>query len=92
MKKLTKNDKSLNKGDKKVTQKGSDGEKVVTEQIIKQNGKVIGKKELEEEIIVEPKDEITVVGTKVMPSRGDGTVQVACCWRLCFKQNGDALG
>ncbi|QUW20620.1 M23 family metallopeptidase [Sporosarcina sp. Marseille-Q4063] len=72
-KKVSKNDKSLNKGDKKVTQKGSDGEKVVTEEIIKLNGKVIGKNELEKEVLVEPKDEITVVGTKVMPSRGEGS-------------------
>ncbi|WP_172370288.1 M23 family metallopeptidase [Sporosarcina jiandibaonis] len=72
-KKVSKDDNNLNKGDRKVTKKGSDGEKVVTEQIIKQNGKVIGKKELEEEIIVEPTDEITVVGTKVMPSRGEGS-------------------
>jgi murein DD-endopeptidase MepM/ murein hydrolase activator NlpD len=71
--KVSENDKSLNKGDKKVTQKGSDGEKIVTEEIIKLNGKVIGKKELEEKVIVEPKDEITVVGTKVMPSRGEGS-------------------
>jgi murein DD-endopeptidase MepM/ murein hydrolase activator NlpD len=72
-KKVSENDKSLNKGEKKITQKGLDGEKVVTEEIIKLNGKVIGKKELEEEIIVEPKEEITVVGTKVMPSRGEGS-------------------
>lgn len=71
--KVTKNDKSINKGDKKVTQKGSDGEKVVIEQIIKQNGKIIDEKALEEEIVIESKDEITVVGTKVLPSRGDGS-------------------
>ncbi|WP_210471428.1 G5 domain-containing protein [Sporosarcina sp. 6E9] len=72
-KKVSKNDKSLNKGDKKVIQKGSDGEKVVTEEIVKLNGKVIGKKEIDKKIVIEPKDEITVVGTKVMPSRGEGS-------------------
>ena len=71
-KKVTENDKTINKGDKKVTQKGSDGERIVTEEIVKQNGKVIEKKELEVDVLVEPKDEITVVGTKVLPSRGDG--------------------
>ena len=35
--------------------------------------KLLETKELEEEVIVEPKDEITVVGTKVMPSRGEGS-------------------
>lgn len=72
-KKTTENDSSIYKGDRKVTQKGSDGEKVVTELIQKRNGQVIEKSIEEETILVEPKDEITVVGTKVMPSRGVGS-------------------
>lgn len=71
--KSTKNDNSLYKGDRKVTQKGSDGEKVVTELIQKRNGKVIERSIEEEVILVEPKEEITVVGTKVVPSRGVGS-------------------
>ncbi|AOV06372.1 M23 family metallopeptidase [Sporosarcina ureilytica] len=70
---VTKNDDSLYKGDHKVTQKGKDGEKVVTELIRKKNGQVIGKSVTEEQIITEPVDEVTVRGTKVIPSRGTGT-------------------
>lgn len=72
-KKTTQNDDSLYKGDKKVTQKGSDGEKVVTELIRKRNGKIISKSIEEEKVLVEAKDEVTVVGTKVIPSRGVGS-------------------
>ena len=72
-KKITENDNSLFKGDKKVTQKGSDGERVVTELIRKRNGQIIGKSIEEEKVLVEPKEQITVVGTKVMPSRGAGS-------------------
>ncbi|MER2089201.1 MAG: M23 family metallopeptidase, partial [Sporosarcina sp.] len=69
----TEKDNSLYKGEKKVIRKGSDGEKVVTELIRKQNGKIIGKSASEEKIIVEAIDKVTVIGTKVIPSRGSGT-------------------
>lgn len=71
--KVKKNDDSLFKGDNKVTQKGVDGEKVVTKKILKKNGQVIKESVEEEQIITEPVDEVTVVGTKVMPSRGTGS-------------------
>ncbi|WP_342513857.1 M23 family metallopeptidase [Sporosarcina sp. FSL K6-1522] len=72
-KQVTKEDSSAYKGDKNVTQKGVDGQKEVTEQIRKQNGQVIGKSTLEEKTLTEPIDQVTVVGTKVVPSRGTGT-------------------
>lgn len=74
-KKVTEKDSSLFKGEKEVKQKGSQGEKVVTERIRKMDGQVLGKSVTEEEVLVEPKDEITIIGTKVMPSRGVGSFQ-----------------
>lgn len=70
--KVTKKDENMDKGKKKVTQEGKDGEKVVTEYIREKNGKVLGKSTLDEQVISEPVDEITVVGTKVTPSKGEG--------------------
>lgn len=70
---LTEEDSSLFKGEKKVTKKGSDGEKIVTELIRKRNGQTIGRSVSEENIIAEAVDKVTVVGTKVIPSRGSGT-------------------
>ena len=70
---VTEKDDSLFKGDDKVTQSGSDGEMEITELIRKQKGQVIGKSTLEEVIVKEPKHQITVIGTKVMPSRGTGS-------------------
>jgi murein DD-endopeptidase MepM/ murein hydrolase activator NlpD len=70
---LTEDDDSLYKGEKKVTKKGSDGEKIVTELIRKQNGQTIGRSISDEKIIAEAVNKVTVVGTKVMPSRGSGT-------------------
>ena len=71
--KKTEKSNSLFKGDKKVSQIGSDGEKVITELIEKHNRKVIDKSIEDERVLVEPKDEITIVGTKVVPSRGKGS-------------------
>ena len=71
--KLSEEDNSLYKGEKKVTQKGSDGEKIVTALIRKMDGQQIGSSISDEKIIAEPVNKVTVVGTKVMPSRGSGT-------------------
>lgn len=70
---LTEEDSTLYKGEKKVTKKGSDGEKIVTELIRKRNGQTIGRSVSEENIIAEAVNKVTVVGSKVMPSRGSGT-------------------
>ncbi|MBE1556500.1 M23 family metallopeptidase [Sporosarcina limicola] len=72
-KSITEEDSSLYKGEKKVIRQGSDGEKEVTELIRKQNGEVIGRSVSVEKVLVEAQDEVTVIGTKVMPSRGTGT-------------------
>lgn len=66
-------DSSMFKGEKKVTQKGSDGEKIVTKYIRKQNGQTVGSDVIDEKVLVEATDKVMLVGTKVMPSRGTGT-------------------
>ncbi|WP_252504953.1 M23 family metallopeptidase [Sporosarcina sp. Marseille-Q4943] len=71
-KKLTEKDESEFKGEKRIKQKGTDGKKSVTHLIRKKNGKVIGKSVAEEHVLEEPVHEVTVVGTKVIPSRGTG--------------------
>lgn len=72
-KKVTKNDETSHKGDKKITQNGSNGEKVMTEVVHKKNGQIISKSIKDEKILREPQDEVTVVGTKVLASRGTGS-------------------
>ncbi|KAA0948826.1 M23 family metallopeptidase [Sporosarcina sp. ANT_H38] len=70
---ITKKDSSLFKGEENVMHQGSNGEKIVTELIREQNGQAIGKSVTEEKVIAEAVNEVTVVGTKVVPSRGSGT-------------------
>ena len=72
-KKLTEKDESQFKGEKKLKQKGTDGKKSVTHLIRKKNGEVISKSVAEEQVLEEPIHEVTVVGTKVIPSRGTGS-------------------
>ena len=72
-KKKTEDDKSLYKGDKKISQTGSDGKKMITELTQKRNSQVIDKTIEDEKVLIEPKAEVTVVGTKIMPSKGEGS-------------------
>jgi murein DD-endopeptidase MepM/ murein hydrolase activator NlpD len=65
---------SMFKGDQKVKQQGSDGEKVVHYAIEIRNGKVANRDVLEEEVVKEVVDKIIVKGTKVIPSRGTGNL------------------
>ncbi|WP_277584069.1 M23 family metallopeptidase [Psychrobacillus antarcticus] len=60
------------KGDTKVLQEGSDGQKMATYLIRKENGVQVGESMVDETILVEPKDHIVLKGTKVIPSRGSG--------------------
>lgn len=70
----TKEDGNLPKGEKKVTQTGQNGERLVTYSISEQNGIVTGKQELNATVTKQPVNEIIVKGTKVIPSRGDGSL------------------
>lgn len=64
--------KSMYKGDTKVKQEGSDGQKMTTYLVRKENGVQVGQSVVEETIVVEPKEHIVIKGTKVIPSRGSG--------------------
>ncbi|MBV7505047.1 peptidoglycan DD-metalloendopeptidase family protein [Bacillus sp. sid0103] len=66
-------DKSLLKGKKKVKQEGKSGSRSVTYKISEQSGVTVNKAEVKETILKQPVDEIVIKGTKVIPSRGDGT-------------------
>ncbi|WP_391118707.1 peptidoglycan DD-metalloendopeptidase family protein [Psychrobacillus sp. L3] len=62
----------MNKGDTKVKQEGSDGKKIATYLVRQKNGIQVGRSIIEETILVEPKENIVLKGTKVIPSRGSG--------------------
>ncbi|MGO4889045.1 peptidoglycan DD-metalloendopeptidase family protein [Anaerobacillus sp. MEB173] len=68
----TKEDATMWKGDTKVEQKGSPGERTVTYEIIKENGRIVKKSVIEEEITIEPVNKIVIKGTKESTSRGTG--------------------
>jgi murein DD-endopeptidase MepM/ murein hydrolase activator NlpD len=69
-----KEDDSMWKGDQKVTQEGQAGTQVLEYEITEQNGNVIKREILSEEVTKEPVKKIIVKGTKVMPSRGSGSL------------------
>lgn len=71
-KQLIEKDESQYKGETTVKSVGKDGRKSVTYSIRKKNGEVIGKSVAEEHVLEEPVHEVTIVGTKVIPSRGTG--------------------
>ncbi|MCM3664468.1 peptidoglycan DD-metalloendopeptidase family protein [Mesobacillus subterraneus] len=66
-------DASMFKGDTKKKQEGKIGINGVIYGISEQNGKVVKKETLKKVVLQEPVKEIVVKGTKVVPSRGDGT-------------------
>ncbi|GAM13275.1 M23 family metallopeptidase [Mesobacillus selenatarsenatis] len=68
-----KEDSSMFKGDTKTMQEGQVGMKGVTSSLTEQNGRMIKKEVIKETVLKEPVKEIIVKGTKVVPSRGDGT-------------------
>ncbi|WP_079505989.1 M23 family metallopeptidase [Mesobacillus jeotgali] len=66
-------DSSMFKGDTKKKQEGKAGMKGITYALTEQNGRVIKKDVIKEVVLEEPVKEIVIKGTKVVPSRGDGT-------------------
>ncbi|USG65771.1 M23 family metallopeptidase [Brevibacillus ruminantium] len=66
------NNEKLPKGESKVVQEGKEGSKSVRYQVVKENGQVVEKKILEQEVISQPVVKIVERGTKVIPSRGTG--------------------
>jgi murein DD-endopeptidase MepM/ murein hydrolase activator NlpD len=66
-------DSSMYKGDTKVKQEGKDGLREVTYKVSEQNGKQTQKVVIDENILQEPMSHVAIKGTKVIPSRGDGS-------------------
>lgn len=66
-------DSSMYKGDTKVKQEGKDGLREVTYKVSEQNGKQTQKVVIDENILQEPVSHVAIKGTKVIPSRGDGS-------------------
>lgn len=66
-------DSSLLKGKTKVKQEGKDGSRSVTYKITEENGIEKNKETVIEHILEEPADRIVIKGTKVIPSRGEGS-------------------
>ena len=71
------------KGDSFVTQRGSDGMKLVTSEIVSVDGKVREKNVLEEEILQEPTTEIITLGTRnfILPFPGYKQISSTFGWR-----------
>lgn len=71
--KIVEEDETMLKGKTSVKQEGFKGKKEVSNIITEENGVRIDRYQSNENILVEPKDHIEVVGTKVIPSVGTGT-------------------
>ncbi|WP_010197839.1 M23 family metallopeptidase [Bacillus sp. m3-13] len=67
-------DKELPKGETKVKQQGENGKKNVRTITTKENGMTIKTEVTHEETLKEPVKHIVVKGTKVIPSRGSGSL------------------
>nr|WP_250886663.1 M23 family metallopeptidase [Bacillus sp. SM2101] len=65
---------TMYKGDQKVNQEGQNGEKLENIITVKDNGTQIEKTTIKEEVTKEPVNKIIFKGTKVVPSRGTGTL------------------
>lgn len=71
--KIVEEDETMYKGDTEVKQEGKDGSREATYKISEHNGVLSNKEMLNENILEKPTAYIVVKGTKVIPSRGDGT-------------------
>lgn len=68
---INNNDK-LPKGETKVVQEGRDGSKLVKYELVKENGQVVSRKVVKQDVVEAPVMKIVERGTKVIPSRGTG--------------------
>ena len=66
-------DSSMFKGDIKKKQEGKNGVNGVIQVTSEQNGQIVKREVIKTEVLQEPVKEIVIKGTKVVPSRGDGT-------------------
>ncbi|WP_243387204.1 M23 family metallopeptidase [Bacillus kexueae] len=67
-------DSSLPKGETRVKQEGKEGTKLLHTVVYKENGQQVKVETKSEEVITEPTPKIVVKGTKVIPSRGTGSL------------------
>ncbi|MFV8826205.1 peptidoglycan DD-metalloendopeptidase family protein [Alkalihalobacterium sp. APHAB7] len=70
----TREDSSMWKGDTKIEQEGKPGKRIVSYEIVEQNGQTVKRKILEEEIVEEAVNRIVIKGTKQSTSRGTGNL------------------
>jgi murein DD-endopeptidase MepM/ murein hydrolase activator NlpD len=68
-----KEDPNMANGESKVSQEGQNGLQNVTYHVTEQNGATVTKNVTKQEIIKQPVNQIVIKGTKVIPSRGEGT-------------------
>ena len=69
----TRNDPSLLKGREKIVQAGKKGTVSRKFEIVKENGKEVSRKLLEEKLIKEPQTKIVAIGSKVMVASASAT-------------------
>lgn len=67
------NDVTLPKGETKVKQAGINGLRAVTYHTVEQNGVTVKKEVKDQQILNQPVKHIVIKGTKVIPSRGEGS-------------------
>ncbi|MGA5689597.1 LysM peptidoglycan-binding domain-containing M23 family metallopeptidase [Cytobacillus pseudoceanisediminis] len=66
-------DSSMPKGETKVKQEGKEGVRAATYLISEENGQTVKKEVKEEKVLEDPVKQIVIKGTKVIPSRGEGS-------------------
>ena len=84
-KEIKEQDSSLYKGEKKVTQKGSDGEKMVTKYVRKQNGRIVGSAVTDEKILVEADRQSDGRRNKSDAFQRDRIICLAGSRRICIE-------
>lgn len=62
------------KGETNVIQDGKEGKKQVTYQVTRENGEVVDREMLSQQVIAQPVTKIIERGSKVIPSRGTGRI------------------
>ncbi|UOK58057.1 G5 domain-containing protein [Bacillus sp. OVS6] len=67
-------DSTMFKGDKETKQEGKDGQKLLNYIVFKENGNEVKRETTKDETLTEPVKEIIVKGTKIVPSRGNGSL------------------
>lgn len=68
----TKSNSDMYRGESKVVQEGEKGTKHVEYKIVRENGQVVSRDVVNEEIVKEPVDKVVEQGTKVRANRGSG--------------------